>query len=258
MLYQVNAGPLYEWLMKSGLPYLLSYFYFRKLTSYFPNKPMLDSGAYSAMTLGKPINIDEYTAWLKLHNGAYGVAVNLDVINNPEVTYENQKYMESKGLQVLPCFHIKSPLKHLQQYIDEGYTYIGLGAVVGSSMVTKIKFLNHCFELGKKENIKFHGFGVGLNTANKFPFYSIDNSNATISVSIGRFVKNNQTIYTGNYSRKRPTDIGKQTRNRIVEVFGAQAKHFAAQYEKNVKRNQLMYYSYFGEDLTDEICGLCG
>lgn len=242
--------------MKNGVPYLLSYYYFGDMGNQFPNRPMLDSGAYSAAALGKAIEIGNYADWLQQHKGEYTAAANLDIIGDAESTYDNQKHLESLGCEVFPVFHINSQYKWLQRYIDEGYEYIALGGLVRASKGLKEQFLKRCFTLGKKEHIKFHGFGVGLNVAHNFPFYSIDNTNATISVSIGRFTKNNQIIYTGGYSRKRPTDVGKQTTNRIIEVFGAQAKHFAAQYERMVKKNQLMYYSYFGEDLTDEICGV--
>lgn len=256
MLYNVTGdASCIKWLLPSTFPYLLSFYYFAKLRDPFRNKPMLDSGAFSVKSLGSKIDRGAYANWLKCHDGEYSVAANLDVIGDPIGTYKNQKYMEAEGIDVLPIFHMHSPLSYLKTYIDEGYEYIGLGGLVGARSKERRAFLNNCFALGKKERIKFHGFGVGLTIAAEYPFYSIDNSNAGFTAKFGRFERNGKNEYVGHITKRTPNQ---PTGNyeRMAYVYSLQVRHNQVRYEKGIKKNKLMYYSYFGEDLTDEICGV--
>ena len=75
----------------------------------------LDSGAYSAWSKGIEINIDEYIEFVKKYKDNLTVYANLDDINSPEKTWENQRYMESKGLKPLPCFHYGEDVKYLKR-----------------------------------------------------------------------------------------------------------------------------------------------
>ena len=136
---------------------------------------IIDSGGYSIHTLGLNLTIDDYINFLK--TARYNYAFNFDIIGDPEATYKNQKYIESQGLKVIPVFHLGSPYKYLKRYIDEGYTYISLGNMVGKHNKIRVPFLNKCFTLGMQEQIKFHGLGLSHNYCENYPLYSIDNSN---------------------------------------------------------------------------------
>lgn len=142
---------------------------FRKLGLHI----FLDSGAFSAWKSGVEINIDEYIQYIKdNHIGKYIV---LDVVGNPEETYKNQKYMESKGLQPIPVFHLGSDFKYLQQLADEEYYYICLGGTVGSSREKRIEFFDKCFN--KFPNTYFHGLGMtDPKLMKKYPWFSVDST----------------------------------------------------------------------------------
>jgi len=167
--------------VKNGCRHLmLSYYYdkkiakkqmrrFRKLGLHI----MLDSGAFSAWKSGIEINIDEYIQYIKdNHIGKYIV---LDVVGDSEKTYENLKYMESKGLQPVPVFHLGSGLKYLQQLVDEEYYYICLGGTVGSSREKRTEFFDKCFK--RFPDTYFHGLGMtDPKLMVKYPWFSVDST----------------------------------------------------------------------------------
>ena len=126
------------------LPFLLeSYHYIHKDS--FVNairdrgdKVFLDSGAFSAFTLGIEINLDRYCDYVKANqdilaeeDGIPIVSV-LDGIGDAHLTYENQIAMQERGVTPLPCFHAGEDERYLEWYV-ENYDYITLGGMVGTS-----------------------------------------------------------------------------------------------------------------------------
>lgn len=135
----------------------------------------LDSGAFTAFTQGKEIDIDKYIAFIKRNKDYINVYATLDVIGDFEGTYENTLYMESEGLKPLPVFHFKSPLKELRKMVEK-YDYLALGGLVPIAKSRKKlrKWLDTCFSIIKNK-AKVHGFGVNALWAwKRYPFYSVD------------------------------------------------------------------------------------
>ena len=77
---------------------------------------MLDSGAYSAFTRGKEIDIDQYADYCKTNGHMFECCVTLDVIGDGKRSYENWLYLRKKGLPVLPVYHIGTDEKWLVKY----------------------------------------------------------------------------------------------------------------------------------------------
>ena len=146
----------------------------------------IDSGAFTVWKQGKTIDIKDYIEHLKEHENNINTYANLDVIGNPQGTYNNQKKMETVGLTPIPTFHLRSDFKWLKKYLDEGYEHIALGGTVGSYRDTLEPFLDTCFSIIKDYwPIKVHGFGINaLWALKRYPFYSID---STTWLSGGRF-----------------------------------------------------------------------
>ncbi|MCK4499609.1 hypothetical protein KAU11_03880, partial [Candidatus Babeliales bacterium] len=71
----------------------------------------------------------EYIKFIKENQHKIDFYPNLDVINNPQATYDNQKYLEKHGIKPAPVFHLGCDVSWLQRYIDEGYDYIALGGI---------------------------------------------------------------------------------------------------------------------------------
>lgn len=144
-------------------------------------KLFLDSGAFSAMTRGVAIDIQEYIAFIKANAGALEVYANLDVIGDPEATWKNQKVMEKAGLHPLPTFHHGEPVSYLKRYVAE-YEYIALGGLVGkraAELQTSLDYYFREFICGPDgtPKVKVHGFGMtALGLMWRYPWYSVDST----------------------------------------------------------------------------------
>ena len=73
----------------------------------------LDSGAFTAHSQGKKIDIDKYIEFINRNKNFIKLYANLDVIGNWKETIKNQKYMEKKGLNPIPTFHMGENIKDL-------------------------------------------------------------------------------------------------------------------------------------------------
>jgi len=94
---------------------------------------ILDSGAYSAMSKGTSIDIDEYIDFIRKLDGSITWYANLDVIGDAKGTLENQKYMESKGLTPVPVYHYGEDYKYLSQYVSN-YKRLAVGGAAGRGL----------------------------------------------------------------------------------------------------------------------------
>ncbi|MCY0957719.1 hypothetical protein [Streptomyces sp. H27-H5] len=135
-----------------------------------------DSGAHSARTLGIHLTLDDYAAWCRKWDEELTLYANLDVIGGPETTWRNQQELESHGLHPIPVFHTGDPWSWLERYLDEGYTYIALGKLLGNPVREVLPWMAKAFRLAQGRAV-FHGFGMTLWAAlREFPFYSVDSS----------------------------------------------------------------------------------
>jgi hypothetical protein len=163
--------PLDEWLGALAVPQL----------RYFA-----DSGAHSARTLGIHLDVDAYAAWLHRWEPWLTIYANLDVIWAPEATWENQRALEDRhGLHPVPVFHTGEPWSALRRYVDEGYTYIALGKLLGNSASVLRPWLAECFRIAGDRAV-FHGFGLTQwPLLREFRFYSVDSSSWTSALRFG-------------------------------------------------------------------------
>ena len=152
----------------------------------------LDSGAYSAFTQKLEIDIDKYIGFIKEHEKYLSVYAVLDVIGDVEGTYQNQQYMEMRGLTPIPCFHAKEDYDYLEEYVNN-YDYIALGGMAqlkGSKTQLKLwlddiwsKYLVN--EDGTAK-IKIHGFGItSVELMKRYPWYSVDSTSWVLTSRFG-------------------------------------------------------------------------
>lgn len=142
---------------------------------------IVDSGAYSAFTQNKSIDIDKlcdvYKELLFLKPDIN--LVSLDVINDKKLggeSYENYLYMLDKGLPCLPTFHYGDDFQFLEKY-SKLSNYIMIGGLVTKSIHYKyiLLFLKDIFI--KYPNHKFHLFGVtDKRIFSKFNCHSVDST----------------------------------------------------------------------------------
>lgn len=165
----------------------------------------LDSGAFSAWSSGKKINIDEYIQFIKDNIEVIDVYANLDVIGNAEATWNNQMYMEKAGLKPLPVYHYGEDKKWLKRILNKGYDYISLGGMVPISTQDLVHWLDDlfknylCDEKGMPI-VKVHGFGLtSLRLMLRYNWMSVDSTSWVMtgrmgSIYIPKF-KNGKWIY---------------------------------------------------------------
>lgn len=164
--------------------YLMSYYYLIKLKSSNllsnNNKNIfLDSGAYSAMTQKKEIDLKSYIEFIKQNKKRIKTYAGLDVIGDYKMTLKNQCIMEEAGLKPLWTFHAGSKEPYgLLKDMSEKYNYIALGGTAGGRL-SKSYIKNHfdkCFSI-IKNNCKVHGFGMtNIEYLKRYPFYSVDST----------------------------------------------------------------------------------
>ena len=189
-IYLTDHDPQHHRWPNDGAPglrlrVLLSYHYYKDvdlealLEKYFPgNYPDIfaDSGAFSAMTQGAEIGVEEYADWLHRYKHLFTAYSNLDVIKNAEATWENQRQLESMDLEPVPVFHVLEDWSWLERYVEE-YHYIALGVAGMQARGDAIMaWLAQCFRIGGSR-VVFHGFGLtSWKVMSSFPWYSVDSS----------------------------------------------------------------------------------
>lgn len=133
---------------------------------------------------------EKYIEFIKEHKDYIDVYANLDIINNAEATYKNQKYLESKGINPIPVFHLGTDISWLKRYLAEGYDYIALGGIVPNPPNVIIPILDDLFEkyLTDKDGyplVKLHGFAVtSVKLVIRYPWWSVD---STSWVKFGKY-----------------------------------------------------------------------
>ena len=152
-------------------------------------KIILDSGAFSAFTRKKDIDIEEYIDFIKENERFLESYINLDVIGSAEKSWENQKYLESRGLNPLPVFHHSDDFKWLDKCLE--YDHFCLGGIADTPTNAKrVPFLDKCFRaICDKDGIpksKIHGLGVtSPSLLRRYPFYSVDSTSWLMSGATG-------------------------------------------------------------------------
>ena len=184
-------------------------------------KIFLDSGAYSwhSATLKSGGDLDRqaerkylnaYIAFIHRYKDRFHVYANLDVIGDPVRTLENQKYMESNGLNPLPVFHYsveqiqrqvrKQHFKFLTELV-ENYDYIGLGGGASEGLSgNTTQFGDDVFRIIKdvSPGVKVHGFGVtSIPSLLRYPFFSVDSTTwLIIAINGSVIVPRGGKVYT--------------------------------------------------------------
>ena len=123
----------------------------------------------------------DYIDFLKKEAKDLFVYVNLDVINNAELTWQQQLLLEQNGLSPMPVFHISSDEKYLRRYVDN-YDYIAIAGMGGNSKKDVFPILDYLFKKyimddKGKPRVKVHGLAAtSLPLMQRYPWYSVDSA----------------------------------------------------------------------------------
>ena len=125
---------------------------------------VLDSGAFSAYTLGDTIDIDEYAKFRIKYSKYIAYAFTLDVIGDPTQTYENYVYLKKTypGVDFIPVWQVTASLSEATRLLDAGASMLGIGGVARCGDDTARKqFISKGLWLAHRYNIKLHALGIG-------------------------------------------------------------------------------------------------
>lgn len=167
---------------------LCSYYFLHQETTllrYLREQPkdtyelMVDSGAFSSMSTGAPINLDEYCRFLSSIDDLQPFySVQLDVIGDPKKTLENYKIMQSRGVpNLLPVFTRGSPYEWLDDLYQES-DYVLAGGLVIPDVTVKYKFAEAIVKKAAGRRLHLLGFDSSKHLKKLRP-YSADSSGIT-------------------------------------------------------------------------------
>lgn len=175
----------------AALRVLLSFHYFRRkpvaqVVALFPGidlRVMLDSGGFSAASLGERISLADYCRYIRQNAAHVESYANLDVIGDPVKSARNLRIMRAEGLAPFPVFHVGSDWQHLDAMLEERPEMMALGGMVphlkGRQGLLRV-WLAQAFARIRERSpaSRVHGFGLGssVDLIDEFPWSSVDSS----------------------------------------------------------------------------------
>lgn len=144
---------------------------------------IIDSGAFTAASAGKVIDLNEYAEFLREHQSRISHAVSLDVIGDWQATAKNHEMMQARlpDMDVVPAWHIGSPEHELRRLCRE-FNYVAIGGAVPYAKYPKIlmKHLIRVHRIARETDTRLHGLGITGKTAMmRLPWHSVDSSSWT-------------------------------------------------------------------------------
>lgn len=209
-------------------------------------KLFIDSGAFSAWTQGKVIDVDEYIRWINDradYIDLYGqvdsipgdrMSGKLPTLDEVKVaaqkTWENYLYMRPKMKKpegLLYTFHVGEPIEFLKQaleWTDENgnhIPYIALGGMVGKSADTRDKFLEQAFDAIKKSSnpdVKVHAFGMtDRDLLTKYPITSADSTSWIMTGAVGSIMTDAGIVCVSSQQKNDPKHYSHLPRHLLDE-----------------------------------------
>jgi hypothetical protein len=165
----------------------------------------MDSGAFSAWTKDKQVDLDAYIAFCKAVkeiSPCETYFVNLDVIpgrygrkpnskereESAERGWANYERMRAAGLKVIHIFHQHEDFKWLEK-IKASSDYIGISPANDCSIKSRLGWLKKVYSI-VKQDVKTHIFGLTAFTILKeIPCYSADSSSWSMTSRYGTILQ---------------------------------------------------------------------
>ena len=199
----------------------------KKWVQYFKDHPecksklFIDSGAFSAHTKGKTVDVDDYINFMNeideyVHifaqvdkiPGEFGkVKTPEQLLSAPKESWDNYLYMKDRVKSVdklLPVFHQGEDFKWLINMLEytheDGHhiPYIGISPANDVSVKEKTKWLIEVFRVIKNSSnpdVKTHAFGMtSLHLLEQFPFTSADSTTWVMTAANGNILTKYGTV----------------------------------------------------------------
>lgn len=241
-------------------------------------KLFIDSGAFSAWTKGKVIDVDEYISFINTNKEYLTICASVDhipgkprtsqiasaeeVAEGAAKTWENFIYMREKMDDVdklLYTFHAGEPWEFLERalsYRDNRgpINYIAFGGLVGKNKDVIQGFLEKAFRIVKESsnpNVKIHAFGMTrLNFLEEFNFTSADSTSWLQTANFGSITIGSKNIVLSdrkllsddNIINKNPALLEEVTN--IARKRGFELNELAENSDKRLLFNVITFYEW--------------
>lgn len=206
-------------------------------------KTFVDSGAFSAFTLGKEIDIDHYIRWLNEHDEGVMIAAELDRIPGKwgkektkqelneaaEESWNNYLYMIERCVspeKILPIYHQGEDYWYLERMLEyePKVKYLGISPSNEETTARKEAWIEKVFEIIKASSnpdVKTHAFGMtSLRVLEKYPFTSADSTSWLLAGANGNIMTPYGTLIVSRNrrgDRRHITNLPKPAQDHICE-----------------------------------------
>lgn len=229
----------------------------------------IDSGAFSAHTVGKEVDIDKYIEFLNSIDEYVYIAAALDKIPGvfrqaktrkqcleaPLIGWENYLYMRERVKspdKILPVFHQNEDFDWLITMLETKFDgkhipYIGVSPANDRSTKEKNEWFEIVFRMigqSSNPNVKTHAFGMtSLPVLERYPFTSADSTSWIMTGANGGIMTPNGTVVISEKQKDNPQHIIHQTNAEIEEVKALCKKYkfkfdeLATSYQERCKFN---------------------
>lgn len=128
--------------------------------------------------------VDRYAAFLKEHKHGVDLYANVDVIFNPELSWQTLKYLEQEhGLSPMPVIHYGTEMKWIDKHLEAGYEYLGIGGLGQEASRWAYEhwadrvYERLCPPPQRLPLVKTHGFAMTSHRLMlRYPWYSVDSA----------------------------------------------------------------------------------
>lgn len=185
------------------------------------SKLFIDSGAFSAHTKGKEVDVDSYIKFMNEIDDYVYIFAQVDKIpgrfgqpktpqelaDAPRESWENYLYMVDKVKsrdKLLPIFHQGEDFKWLRNILEYRHPdgkpiwYIGISPANDVNVSEKVKWLETVYKIiaeSSNPNVHTHAFGMtSLNVLEQYPFTSADSTSWILSASNGSILLDGKTV----------------------------------------------------------------
>lgn len=150
-----------------------------------------DSGAYSALSLGKTIDVEAFAQWARDVREHVAWVASLDAIGDAAGTWVNWQRLRELGVESVPTVHYGADPRELDRYAEHGVDFVGLGGMVGrkSEPARLMRWALAMMRYARDTHpaMRFHGWGVTHPLlVRNLPWYSIDSSGFGSGYRYGR------------------------------------------------------------------------
>jgi hypothetical protein len=173
---------------------------------------LIDSGAFTAWSKGRPISLDAYAEYLETWRGCWDHAVTLDVIGNGRETAKNTRKLHAKGLPVMPVFTRGDKLREFDAMVQEN-GYVCVGGLVGLPVPAQKARVKMLQRRAQDQGGGIHALGIGSVAVLRDAMpYSSDSSTVSGAFQFGKVIYFNGKDVVAVYPNK-PADRAKMLRD---------------------------------------------